>query len=159
MIQYKKDKVCEKMNYENFLKTENNKIIFVECWMDRCIDRNDGYIPSYPYWSNVYNPNNWVSEGLDISENKANENMTKLVEMFDANGICIDSCVLFDKDIKYKPNEETGWTVYAIEEFLNIDHKKESYEGYVYYGYSKIVFTDGVLKEDIITVLQAYEDM
>lgn len=141
------------MNYENFLIEENGNITFVECWMDRCIDREDEYIPTYPYWNDAYTPNSWVDEGMDICNNEATSQTTDLCNTFKESGIKIDSVVLFDKDTKYKPDEETGWTVYSIDDFLNIDYEKENYEGYVYYGYSKIVFEKGTSKNDILKVL------
>ena len=146
------------MNYDNFLREENNKIVFVECWMDRCIDRNDEYIPSYPYWNDEYTPNSWVSEGLEICKNKASEQTKSLMDMFAQKGILIESVVLFDEGINYKPEEETGWNIYSIDDFLSMEHEKISYEGYVYYGYSKIIFSDGVLKEDILDILENHWD-
>ena len=141
------------MNYENFLSEENGKIVFIECWMDRCIDRCDEYIPSYPYWNDAYNPNSWVNEGMDICKNKAISQTKALCEIFKDKGIKIDFVIFFDNDIKYKPNEETGWKIYSIDDFLNIDHEKENYEGCVYYGYSKIVFEKGTSKDDVLKIL------
>lgn len=141
------------MNYESFIREENNRVVFLECWFDRCIDRNDEYIPSYPYWTNNYTPTSWVEEGLDNCIESAENKIDSLILKFTTEDVSIGDVIYFDKDTKYKPNTEAGWDVYSINEFLNANHKKCNYEGYVYYGYSKIIFNENVTKDRVTSSL------
>lgn len=141
------------MCIENFYYEEDGFIIFEEGWFDRCIDRGGEYIPSFPYWSDTYTPEYWINEGSEIVNNSSD----KLIEWFkkesEKRGIDI-VWAKFDEDFRNMPSEETGWKTYSKNDFLNTNHKEVNYEGYVFYGYTKIKFSKKHSKETILKLIQ-----
>lgn len=143
------------MDIENFYYEEDSSIVFKECWFDRCIDRNGEYIPFFPYWNNLYTSEDWIKEGSEIVKKKSDE----LIGWFKSESAKRGLDIVFsklDEDLNLIPNKETGWDIYSKNRFLSINHKEANYEGYVFYGVTKIKFSSKNQKETILILIQDF---
>lgn len=141
----------------NFLNESGNSLYFRELWFDRCIDRNGEYIPFYPFHNDLYSPVEWVNEGHKLVEDTTLIKIGGLIEYLKENGVKILSYDLFVEDSELKPTEEAGCDVVSVDEFLKSPNNEDTYDRYVYYGYSEIRFSDFSQKEKIIALLKKWE--
>lgn len=143
----------------NFLEITDDYAIFTECWFDRCIDRynpeigNYDYLPTYPYWANIFTPEEWIEEGKNEVAEASNLLIEKIKEKAKHYGIKIEECY-FDENPGLAPKEESGYEVYTINDFLNLDYKEIEYEGYVYYGATIVKFNKDSNLKSIVSLMK-----